>query len=137
MYCTDFTRDTVILFAARSMRLFSYGMISIVLTLFLIGIGFSQWHIGVLFTIILFGNIFISLLLTTTADSVGRRKVLVIGSLLKVFAGIMFAFVHQYGFLILAGIIGIISPTGGEIGPFMAIEQACLTESLKDKVKIA
>ena len=137
MYFTDFSRDTIILFAARSMRLFSYGMISIVLTLFLTGIGFSQWQIGILFTIILFGNILITLLLTTTADSFGRRKVLVIGSLLKVFAGVMFAFVHQYGFLILAGIIGIMSPTGGEIGPFMAIEQACLTESLKDKVKIA
>lgn len=137
MYFTDFSRDTIILFAARSMRLFSYGMISIVLTLFLTGIGFSQWQIGILFTIILFGNILITLLLTTTADSFGRRKVLVLGSLLKVFAGVMFAFVHQYGFLILAGIIGIMSPTGGEIGPFMAIEQACLTESLKDKAKIA
>lgn len=137
MYFTDFSRDTIILFAARSMRLFSYGMISIVLTLFLTGIGFSQWQIGILFTIILFGNILITLLLTTTADSFGRRKVLVLGSLLKVFAGFMFAFVHQYGFLILAGIIGIMSPTGGEIGPFMAIEQACLTESLKDKAKIA
>ena len=137
MYYIDLTRDTIILFAARSMRLFSYGMISIVLTLFLASIGFSQWQIGILFTIILFGNILITLILTTTADSIGRRNVLVIGSLLKVFAGIMFAFVHQYEFLVLAGIIGIISPTGGEIGPFLAIEQACLTETLKDKVKIA
>ena len=49
----------------------------------------------------------------------------------------MFAFVHQYAFLVLAGIIGIMSPTGGEIGPFLAIEQACLTETIRDKVEIA
>jgi MFS family permease len=122
---------------ARFIRLFSYGMISIVLTLYLTSIGFNQWQIGVLFTIILFGNIFISLLLTTTADSIGRRNILVVGSLLKIFGGIMFAFTYEYIFLIFAGIIGIISPTGGEIGPFLAIEQACLTETVKDKVKIA
>ncbi len=133
----DLTRDTLILFMARFIRLFSYGMISIVLTLYLTSIGFNQWQIGVLFTIILFGNIFISLLLTTTADSIGRRNILVVGSLLKIFGGIMFAFTYEYIFLIFAGIIGIISPTGGEIGPFLAIEQACLTETVKDKVKIA
>lgn len=133
----DLTRDTLILFIARIIRLFSYGMISIVLTLYLTSIGFNQWQIGILFTIILFGNIFITLILTTTADSIGRRNILIIGSLLKIFAGIMFAFLYQYSFLIFAGIIGIISPTGGEIGPFLAIEQACLTETVKDKVKIA
>lgn len=133
----DLTRDTVILFLARFIRLFSYGMISIVLTLYLTSIGFNQLQIGILFTIILFGNIFLTLILTTTADSIGRRNILIIGSLLKIFAGIMFAFVYEYSFLIFAGIIGIISPTGGEIGPFLAIEQACLTETVKDKVKIA
>ena len=133
----DLTRDTIILFMARCTRLFSYGMISIVLTLYLTSIDFNQKQIGGLFTIILFGNIFLTLFLTTTADSLGRRNILIIGSLLKIFAGIMFAYGNQYIYLILAGIIGIISPTGGEIGPFLAIEQACLTETVKDKVKIA
>jgi MFS family permease len=133
----DLTRDTVILFIARFIRLFSYGMISIVLTLYLMSIGFNQWEIGILFTILLIGNIFITLILTTTADSFGRKNTLIIGSLLKIFAGIIFAFAHQYIFLVLAGSIGIMSPTGGEIGPFLAIEHACLTETVKDKVKIA
>ena len=133
----DLTRDTLVLFIARFTRLFSYGMISIVLTLYLTSIGYNQWQIGSLFTIILFGNVFITLLLTTTADSIGRRNVLIIGSLLKVFAGMMFAFAYDYVLLILAGIIGIMSPTGGEIGPFLAVEQACLTETVKDKVQIA
>jgi MFS family permease len=112
-------------------------MISIVLTLYLTSIGFNQWEIGVLFTIILFGNIFLTLLLTTIADSIGRRNILIIGSLLKIFAGLMFAFASEYIYFIFGGIIGIMSPTGGEIGPFIAIEQACLTETVKDKVKIA
>jgi MFS family permease len=133
----DLSRDTIVLFLARCVRLFSYGMISIVLTVYLTLIGFNQWQIGILFTTILFGNIFLSLLLTTTADSIGRRNILIIGSLLKFFSGTIFAFVDEYIFVIFAGIFGIISPTGGEIGPFLAIEQACLTETVKDKVKIA
>jgi MFS family permease len=133
----DLNRDTILLFSARFTRLFSYGMISIVLTLYLISIDYNQWEIGSLFTIILFGNVFITLLLTTIADSIGRRNILIISSLLKIFAGIMFAYAYRYIFLILGGIIGIMSPTGGEIGPFLAVEQACLTETMKDKVKIA
>lgn len=137
MYNIDLTRDTIILFLARFIRLFSYGMISIVLTFYLTSIGYNQWQIGILFTIILFGNVLLTLILTTNADSFGRRKILIIGALLKMFAGIIFAFAYQYIYLIFAGIIGIISPTGGEIGPFLAIEQACLTETVKDTVKIA
>ncbi|CAF3790882.1 unnamed protein product [Rotaria sp. Silwood1] len=127
----------ILLFTARFVRLFSYGMLSVALVLYLTVKGFDQWHIGTLFTAILIGDIIITLLLTTTADALGRRNILVIGSILKLFAGIMFAFVDQYLLLALAGIVGIISPTGGEIGPFLSIEQACMTETVKDKAQIA
>ena len=41
-------------------------------------------------------------------------------------AGIVFAFTSWVPLLILAGAIGVISPTGNEVGPFLAIEQAAL-----------
>ncbi|CAF1492469.1 unnamed protein product [Adineta ricciae] len=112
-------------------------MLSVALVLYLTLKGFDQWHIGTLFTTILIGDIIITLILTTTADALGRRNILVIGSILKLFAGIMFAYVDRYLLLVLAGIVGIISPTGGEIGPFISIEQACLIERVKDKAQIA
>ena len=133
----DLNRDMILLFLTRFVRLFSYGMLSVALVLYLTLKGFDQWHIGILFTAILIGDIIITLLLTTTADALGRRNILVIGSMLKLFAGIMFAFVDRYLLLVFAGIVGIISPTGGEIGPFISVEQACMTESVKDKAHIA
>ncbi|CAF3334711.1 unnamed protein product [Rotaria socialis] len=111
-------------------------MLSVALILHLTVKGFDQWHIGTLFTYILIGDIIITLLLTTTADAFGRRNILVIGSILKLFAGLMFAFVDQYLLLVFAGIVGIISPSGGEIGPFLSIEQACMTENVKDNTQI-
>ena len=64
------------------------------------------------------------------SDSLGRRQTLLIGSLLKVFAGCMYAFQSSFWGLLVAGFLGIISPTGGEIGPFLAVEQSSLTESV-------
>ncbi|CAF0953254.1 unnamed protein product [Didymodactylos carnosus] len=125
-----------ILFLTRFIRLFSYGFLSVGLLLYLTEVGYSQSQIGVLFTGILIGDLVITLFLTTRADRFGRRNILIVGALLKIGAGLTFAFVDSFAALLLAGTIGIISPTGGEIGPFLAIEQACLTESMNDPEQI-
>jgi MFS family permease len=43
-------------------------------------------------------------------------------------AGLVFAFTRNFIFLAIAGTIGVISPSGNEVGPFIAIEQAALSE---------
>ena len=40
-------------------------------------------------------------------------------------AGVTFAFSESFYVLVAAGVVGVISTSGGEIGPFIAIEQAC------------
>lgn len=124
------TADGWLLLMARFVRLFSYGWLSVALILYLVQLGFSQWSIGVLFTATLLGDLVVTFFLTTTADALGRRQTLLIGSLLKVFAGCMYAFQSSFWGLFIAGVVGIISPTGGEIGPFLAVEQSSLTESV-------
>ena len=74
----------------------------------------------------------ISLWLTTRADRVGRRRVLIIGSLLMVVAGVVFASTNIFVVLVVAATIGVISPTGNEVGPFLAIEQAALSQTIPD-----
>lgn len=51
---------------------------------------------------------------------------------MKLFTGCMFAISENYIILILSGIVGVISTSGGEIGPFIAVEQAALTELKQD-----
>jgi MFS family permease len=86
--------------------------------------------IGAILTLSLIGDTFLSLWLTTRADRLGRRRVLIAGSLLMVVAGVVFAATDWPPALILAAAAGVISPTGNEVGPFLAVEQASLTETV-------
>ena len=120
--------DVFLLFSARSIRLFAYGALSVVLALYLHETGLNESQIGLLFTLTLAGDAGISLLLTTTADRFGRKKTLVIGAALMIVAGVAFILTSNPLILIIAAIIGVISPSGNEIGPFLPIEQAMLSQ---------
>lgn len=127
-------RDGVLLFTGKSVRMFSYGALTIVLIQYLEGLGLQDRAIGALLTIILLGDLGVSLWLTSRADIIGRRRCLLIGAILKVVAGCAFGMASPDNTWILfpAGIIGVVSSTGGEIGPFLPIEQAALIQARSD-----
>jgi MFS family permease len=122
------TRDGRLLFVTRFIRLFSYGMLSVVLVLYLTAIGLTESQTGLLMTLTLVGDTAISLALATQADRTGRRRTLIVGSILMTAAGVAFALTNSFPLLLLAGTIGVISPSGNEVGPFLPIEQAALSE---------
>lgn len=122
----NLTPDACLLFVTRFTRLFAYGALSVILVFYLTGLGLSESQTGLLFTLTLAGDIVISLFLTTAADRLGRRRMLVVGSLLMAGAGAAFACTSNFLFLVLAGTIGVVSPSGNEVGPFLPIEQAAL-----------
>jgi MFS family permease len=125
--------DARLLFATRFIRLFAYGSLSVVLVFYLVGIGLSEKQTGALLTLTLAGDTVISLLLTTQADRLGRRTMLVIGGALMIAAGLVFAVTRSFWVLVVAGIIGVISPSGNEVGPFLSIEQAALSQIVPDR----
>ena len=121
-------RTIVLLFTTRTLRLFGYGFLSVVLGLYLSESGFGDYLMGVLFSLTLIGDAGISLFLTTTADRFGRKKTLIIGALLMLAAGVVFILTRNPQLLIIAAILGVISPSGNEIGPFLPVEQAALSQ---------
>jgi MFS family permease len=125
-------RDGRLLFTTRVLRMFGYGFLAVVLVLYLDALGLDAPSIGALLTLTLVGDALISLWLTTRADRFGRRHVLVAGSLLVVGAGAVFATATWLPILVLAATIGVISPTGNEVGPFLAVEQAALSQATPD-----
>jgi MFS family permease len=127
------TRDITILFSTRMIRLFCYGFLSVVLALYLAEAGLSEGQIGLLLTLTLVGDAFISLWLTTSADRFGRKRTLILGALLMAGAGIAFLLTRNVILLILAAVVGVISPSGNEIGPFLSVEQAGLTQLIPNK----
>jgi MFS family permease len=126
------TRDGRLVFATRSIRMFGYGLVSVVLVLYLAAVGLPPPAVGLLLTLTLLGDAAVSLWLTTHADRVGRRRVLLVGALLMFGAGIGFAASDLFVVLALAATIGVISPSGNEVGPFLAVEQAALAQTVPD-----
>ncbi len=122
-----------ILFSTRIIRLFCYGFLSVILALYLAESGFTETQIGLLFTVTLIGDAVISLWLTTSADRFGRKRTLIIGAVLMTIAGVGFALTKNYALLIIAAMIGVISPSGNEIGPFLSVEQASLTQLISNE----
>jgi MFS family permease len=127
------TRDGYLLFLTRFMRLFAYGSLSVVLVFYLIGLGLNASQTGILLTLTLVGDMVISLYLTTRADRMGRRNMLIVGAILMAAAGLAFACTNNLVLLIIAGTIGVISPSGNEVGPFLSIEQAALSHVVPDR----
>ena len=125
--------NIVILFSTRIIRLFCYGFLSVVLALYLSEAGFTEGQIGLLFTLTLVGDAVITLWLTTSADRLGRKRTLILGALLMAGAGVAFVLTRNIILLIIAAIIGVISPSGNEIGPFLSVEQAGLTQLIPNK----
>src|ERR1700740_2074445 len=129
------TRDGWLLFLTRFVRLFAYGSLSVVLVFYLIGVGLSESQTGMLLTLTLAGDTVVSLYLTTRADRIGRRRMLIAGAILMAAAGLAFAFTKNFLLLIIAGTIGVISPSGNEVGPFLSIEQAALSHVVPGRLR--
>src|SRR5207249_3823905 len=64
-----------------------------------------------------------------------RRRMLIVGAGLMGAAGVAFAFTNRMWLLVIAGTIGVISPSGQEVGPFLPIEQAALSQVVPSRVR--
>src|SRR5262249_1375105 len=118
------THDGWVLFGTRIVRLFAYGLLSVVLALYLSAVGLSDQSIGVLLTLTLVGDALVSLVITRVADRVGRRRMLLAGAGLMILAGGVFALTSNPLLLILVAFVGTLSPSGNEVGSLLGIEEA-------------
>ncbi len=125
-------RDVRLLFAARVVRMAAYGGLSVVLVLYLTQIGLDGFRVGVVLAATLLGDALISLLLTTRADRFGRRRTLLVGAALMLLAGVVFAVTTDFWVIVVSATIGVLSPSGNEVGPFLAVEQASLSHVVGD-----
>jgi len=119
-------KDVYIIILSRFLRMFAYGAVALILALYFREQGLSDDRIGLFMTLTLLGDVVISLLLTLVADTLGRRRILLLGSLAMAISGAVFATTSNYVGLLMAAIVGVISPSGNEIGPFRAVEESTL-----------
>src|SRR5260370_2311493 len=116
------TRDGRLLFVTRCTRLFAYGSLAVVLVFYLTSLGFSTSQTGLLLTLTLVGDTAVSLYLTTRADRIGRRRMLIIGAILMALAGLALSLTSRFVVLFLARTHRVLRPPGNPMRPLALIQ---------------
>ncbi|KAK8035431.1 MFS general substrate transporter [Apiospora rasikravindrae] len=124
----DSGRNAWIIILARACRMFAHGAISLILAIYFAALEFTDHQIGLFMTLTLLGDVFLGTFITLIADRVGRRKVLLGGSFLMIFSGTIFATFENFWILLFAAVVGVVSVTGGDFGPFRSIEESVLSQ---------
>ncbi|KAL8392186.1 hypothetical protein RB595_002393 [Gaeumannomyces hyphopodioides] len=120
--------DTKLLMVQRFVRMAAYGSSTLVLLPHLRALGASEARCGVFLSLTLAGDTLLSLLLTLVADALGRRAVLAAGAAVMALSGLAFALSESYWVLLAAAVLGVISPTANETGPFRSIEESVVAQ---------
>ena len=124
--------DGRLILAARIIRTFGYGFLSVILSIYLALIGFNGVQVGLILSTSLINSILFNVIASYYADKLGRRNLLIIYSFLMFSSGIIFFVTDNYVALIVAAFVGTINITGSETSAFLSIEQAILPRTIKD-----
>ncbi len=109
--------------------MFGYGLLSVVLPVHLTEAGLSPARIGLLFTVALAGGAASGAVAPALAGRWGVRRVLVGCAGLLVLSGAVFALAPPFPVLLAVAVLGLVSPSGQEVGPFQPLEQALLADT--------
>ncbi|EMG45674.1 hypothetical protein SBY92_004840 [Candida maltosa Xu316] len=118
--------DVYLIIALRMIRLVGFGATSLILALFLKSLDIPEQFIGLFMTLTFIGDLVSSFLLSIVTDQIGRKKMLVLCSIMMAVTGGVFTLFENYYVLVITAILGILTPSGGEVGPFRTIEQSAI-----------
>ncbi len=128
------SRDGKLLIVTRGIRGFGYGLMSSFLLFYLTDVlDFSDLDGYVVLSATLLGSAAFTVFVSVYADLIGRKRLLIALSLLMALSGITFAFTTNFYILVLAALVGTLSPTGAEIGSFLPMEQAILPQTVTEE----
>lgn len=124
-------RNALLIVVARGVRTFGQGTVAVIMAIYLHLLGFSPVQIGLFLSAGLAGAAFFTFLIVLFGDSVGRRRLLTIFSLLLAGAAMGLVITDRFPLLIAIAFLGSFSVAGGAAsGPIQPLEQACLAESV-------
>jgi len=113
-------------FISKASRVSVSSLLSILTPIYLIRLGYSALYVGSALTAILAGNAFFNIILTWYGDYLGRKRSLMIFSLLVVVSGVLLSSTIVLPLILVGLFLGNISTTGTEAGPFQSIETGVL-----------
>ena len=124
------SRDAWLITSARGARTFSQSFISIIMALYLEELGFGLVEIGAILTAGILGISSFAVVVGLVSERVGRRRFLIIFSLLAAMCGLAMYWVETFIPLMIIGFVGSLSG-GGSAGesPAQPLEVAILPDT--------
>lgn len=125
------TSDGRLLFAARALRSFGFGWLSVILALYLAGRGLSAAAIGAVFTATMVEDALLTMALSTLAGRVGPARLMALTAPLIALGGFLLAAAESPFWLVVGGVLGTLSPNGQDAGPFAPLEHSLLPGAIR------
>jgi MFS family permease len=129
--------ESRILLTARGVRAFADGFTAILLPVYLAGLGFSPFRVGVLTTATLLGSASLTLAVGLAGHHQPARRLLLAASWLMAGTGLAFSQAHGFWPLTIIGFVGTLNPSGGDVSPFLPLEQAMLAHAVTPSQRTA
>jgi MFS family permease len=130
-------RDATVLLAARGVRAFGDGFVSVLLPVYLLGLGFDGFQIGAVATVTLVGSSALTLLVGFIAHRFHARPLLASAAVLMAATGIGFAVIHGFWPLLIVAFVGTLNPSSGDVSVFLPLEQSALSQTVGAKERTA
>ena len=124
------SRDAKLIILARGVRSFARSSIAILLALYLDKLGFSLVQIGAFLSAGIAGSAFLAFLVSMISERVGRRRLLIMFTLMSVAAGLALVFITDFLPLMFFVFLGSITGRGGVGGANLPLEQASLADTI-------
>jgi MFS family permease len=125
------------LLLAKALRSIADGYVSILMPVYLVGLGLSASRVGALTTATLLGSAALNLLTGVITARFGHRRPLLAASALMILTGIGFSTVGAFWPLLLIAFIGTLNPSSGDVSIFLPLEQSFLSQSVEDRDRTA
>jgi MFS family permease len=131
------TADAAVLLSSRGVRAFADGFVSVLLPVYLLGLGFDGLQIGAVATATLVGSAALTLLVGFIAHRFRARPLLSSAALLMAATGAGFALVHGFWPLLIVAFVGTLNPSSGDVSVFLPLEQSVLSRTVSAKDRTA
>jgi MFS family permease len=125
------------LLAAKGLRAFGDGFVSLLLPVYLLNLGFSALEVGVIATATLLGSGVLTLAVGLTAHRYHYRSMLLAATLLMAATGVGFAVFTDFWPLLLVAVVGTLNPSSGDVSVFLPLEHAVMSRVVEDKRRTA
>jgi MFS family permease len=125
------------LLIAKGLRAFGDGFVSLLLPLYLLGLGYTPLEVGIIATTTLLGSGLMTLLVGMFAYRFHLRTLLLAATLLMAGTGLGFAFLTDFWPLLLIALVGTLNPSSGDVSVFLPLEHAVLSRVVDDRKRTA